>query len=108
MAYTTKTEITDEVNNFYDRTLLERLLPLLVYTKYGQVRDVPRKSGSNTIRFRRYNSLAVATTALTEGTTPVGSQLSITDITANVLQYGRIIISRIKMFFNFLGGLTIA
>ena len=88
MAYTTKTEITDEVNNFYDRTLLERLLPLLVHTKYGQVRDVPRKSGSNTIRFRRYNSLAVATTALTEGTTPVGSQLSITDITANVLQYG--------------------
>lgn len=88
MPYTTKTEITDEVNNFYDRTLLERLLPLLVYTKYGQVRDIPRKSGSNTVRFRRYNSLAVATTALTEGTTPVGNQLSITDITANVLQYG--------------------
>lgn len=88
MAYTTKTQIPDEVNNYYDRTLLERLLPLLVHTKFGQVRDIPRKSGSNTIKFRRYASLAVATTALTEGTTPTGSQLSVTDITADVLQYG--------------------
>jgi N4-gp56 family major capsid protein len=88
MSYTTKTEISDEVNNFYDRTLLERLLPLLVYTKFGQVRDIPRKSGSNTIKFRKYSSLSAATTALTEGTTPVGSQLSLTDITADVLQYG--------------------
>lgn len=86
--YTTKTEIPDEVNNFYDRTLLERLLPLLVYTKFGQVRDIPRKSGTNTIKFRKYSSLSAATTALTEGTTPVGSQLSVTDITADVLQYG--------------------
>lgn len=88
MAYTTRTQISDEVNNFYDRTLLERLLPLLVYTKFGQVRDIPRKGGSNTIKFRRYASLSVATTALTEGTTPAGSQLSVTDITADVSQYG--------------------
>ena len=88
MPYTTKAEISDEVNNFYNRTLLERLLPLLVYTKFGQVRDIPRKSGSNTIKFRKYSSLSAATTALTEGTTPVGSQLSLTDITADVLQYG--------------------
>jgi len=66
-GYTTKTEIADEVNNFYDRTLLERLLPNLVHTKFGQVRDIPRKSGSNTIKFRRYESLSAATTALTEG-----------------------------------------
>jgi N4-gp56 family major capsid protein len=88
MPYTTKTEISDEVNNYYDRTLLERLLPLLCYTKFGQVRDIPAKSGSNTIKFRRYSSLSAATTALTEGTTPAGSQLAVTDITADVLQYG--------------------
>jgi N4-gp56 family major capsid protein len=98
MPYTTKTEITDEVNNFYDRTLLERLLPLLVYTKFGQVRDIPRKSGSNTIKFRKYSSLSAATTALTEGTTPVGSQLSVTDITADVLQYGQPKIAVSKSF----------
>lgn len=88
MAYTTKTQIPDEVNNYYDRTLLERLLPLLVHTKFAQVRDIPRKSGTNTIKFRKYSALSVATTALTEGTTPAGSQLSVTDITADVLQYG--------------------
>jgi N4-gp56 family major capsid protein len=32
--------------------------------------------------------LSAATTALTEGVTPTGSQLSVTDITATVLQYG--------------------
>jgi len=88
MAYTTKTQIPDEVNNYYDRTLLERLLPLLVHTKFAQIRDIPRKSGSNTIKFRKYSALTVATTPLTEGTTPAGSQLSVTDITADALQYG--------------------
>jgi len=108
MPTTTRTQIDQEVNNYYDRTLLERLLPLLVYTRFGQIRDIPRKSGTNTIKFRRYSSLSAATTALTEGITPVGSQLSITDITADVSRYGRDIISRIKMFFNLLGGLTVA
>ena len=49
--YTTKTEISDETTSYYDRTLLERLLPLMCYTKFGQVRDIPAKSGSNTIKF---------------------------------------------------------
>ena len=88
MAYTTRTEIPAEVNNYYDRTLLERLLPLLVYTKFAQIRDIPRKAGTKTIKFRKYSSLSVATTPLTEGTTPAGSQLSVTDITADIDQYG--------------------
>jgi N4-gp56 family major capsid protein len=88
MPINTKTEIPDETTSYYDRTLLERLLPLLCYTKFGQVKDIPAKSGSNTIKFRRYNSLASNTTALTEGVTPVGKSGSVTDITADVLQYG--------------------
>jgi len=88
MPYTTKGEISDEVSAFYDRTLLERLKPLLVHTKFGQIRDIPAKSGSNTIKFRKYTALSTNTTALTEGTTPVGTQLAVTDITADVLQYG--------------------
>lgn len=88
MANTTRTQIPAEVNNFYDRNLLERALPLLVHTKWAQVRDIPRKAGTNTIKFRRYSNLSAATTALTEGVTPAGSQLSVTDITATVAQYG--------------------
>lgn len=83
---TTKTQI-DNINSFYDRDLLLRVQPLLVHTRFGQVRDIPMNN-SNVIKFRRYANLTAATTALSEGITPAGSQLSKTDVTATVLQYG--------------------
>lgn len=85
---TTRTQIPAEVNNFYDRKLLTRAIPLFVHTMYAQIRDIPKNAGTSTIKFRRYGNLTAATTALTEGVTPTGSQLSVTDITATVLQYG--------------------
>ena len=88
MSNTTRTQIPAEVNNFYDRTLLERAMPLMVHLRWAQVRDIPKNIGSSTIKFRRYGNLVAATTPLTEGVTPVGSQLSVTDITATVKQYG--------------------
>ena len=88
MANTTTTQIPAEVSNFYDRNLLDRATPLLLHTKWAQVRDIPRKAGTKIIKFRRYGNLAAATTPLTEGITPAGSQLSVTDITAEALQYG--------------------
>lgn len=84
---TTTTQIPPAVSEFYDRTLLVRALPLLVHDRWGQRRPVP-KNTSAVIKFRRYNSLAANTTALTEGTTPTGKQLSRTDITATLAQYG--------------------
>lgn len=88
MSNTTRTQIPAEVNNFYDRTLLERAMPLMVHLRWAQVRDIPRNAGTSTIKFRRYGNLTAATTPLQEGVTPVGSQLSVTDITATVKQYG--------------------
>jgi len=88
MPNTTRTQIPAEVNNFYDRTLLERAVPLLLHTRWAQIRDLPRNAGTKVIKFRRYGNLTVATTPLTEGITPAGSQLSVTDITATVAQYG--------------------
>lgn len=85
---TNTTVIPAEVSNFYDRNLLERATPLLLHTKYAQVRDIPRKGGTKIIKFRRYGVLSAATTPLTEGITPSGSDLSVTDITAEALQYG--------------------
>ena len=87
MANTTTTQVTAAVNNFYDRTMLKAARPLLVHTKYAQVRDLPRNN-SMVIKFRRYTLLAANTTALSEGVTPSGKQLAITDITATVAQYG--------------------
>lgn len=86
MALTTKTQI-DNINSFYDRDLLFRAQPLLVHTRWAQTKDVPMNN-SAVIKFRRYTNLAAATTPLSEGVTPAGSQLAKTDITATVLQYG--------------------
>jgi len=87
---TTRTagQIDREVNNFYDRALLERALPDLVHNRFADVRDLPRNAGTNTIKFRKYSALTATTTALTEGVTPSGSRLAVSDITAVVAQYG--------------------
>src|SRR3990167_9532550 len=87
MADTTITQVASGVNNFYDRVMLKAARPLLVHTKWAQVKDIPRNN-SEIIKFRRYTLLSAATTALTEGTTPSGSQLSTTDVSATVAQYG--------------------
>lgn len=88
MSNTTTTEIPAEVNNFYDRTLLLRAVPRFVHNRWAQIKDVPQNAGTKTIKFRRYSNLTAATTPLTEGITPAGSQLSATTVTATVLQYG--------------------
>lgn len=80
--------IPREVNNFYDRALLEKAVPSFVYNRFAQIRDIPRNSGTNIIKFRRYGLLSANTTPLTEGVTPSGASLSITDLVATVLQYG--------------------
>lgn len=86
MPMTGKSAVAN-INSYYDRTLLERALPLLLHTKFAQVRDIPRNN-SDVIKFRKYNSLSAATTALTEGVTPAGSALTVSDSSATVLQYG--------------------
>lgn len=85
---TTSGTIAREVNNFYDKTLLVRAVPAFLHTRFAQVRDIPANSGTNVIKFRRYGSLSANTTALTEGVTPTGSQLSVTDLVATVQYYG--------------------
>lgn len=80
-------EISVNLQGYYDRNLLERAVPATLFGRFGQTRPVPKNSGTR-INFRRYASLAVATTALTEGTTPTGSQLTVNDIYATLAQYG--------------------
>lgn len=83
----TYASLTAEQKNFYDRTLLSRLLPFLTYAQYGQKRSLPRSEG-DTVQFRRFNALAAATTPLTEGTVPSGNTLSVSAVNATVAQYG--------------------
>lgn len=83
-----RTTITPEVDAVYQRTLLLRVVSNFEYTKYAQIRDIGQNAGTNQVRFRRYGNLTAATTVLVEGVTPSGSNLSITNITANTNQYG--------------------
>lgn len=80
-------DLSPELRTYYDRTLLENARPNLVYGQFGMNRPIP-KNGGQTINFRRFDKLAPATTPLTEGVTPNGSKLNVTQITATVKQYG--------------------
>jgi N4-gp56 family major capsid protein len=87
MATTTTSQVSAAVSTYYDRLLLQRAKPYLIHTLFAQKRNLPKKMGT-TIKFRRYSALSTATTPLSEGITPSGSQLAVTDITAVVVQYG--------------------
>ena len=90
MANTEYGDISPRTAAFAASELLERAVPHLVIEKFGQAKPLPTKS-SKTIKFRRYDSLANATTALTEGVTPTAKQLSSTDVSATVNQYGDLV-----------------
>lgn len=78
------------INSFYDKLMLSRLLPNLVHGMFGQVRDIPMNR-TNVIKWRRYNSLTVSTTALTAGVTPVGASMTVTDVTGTAAEYGNFV-----------------
>lgn len=82
------TQIPEVNAEFYNKRLLDRLLPELFFMKYGELyMGIPKKAG-DTASWRRWNSLAVATTALTEGVTPDNVALDVTKVSATVKQYG--------------------
>jgi N4-gp56 family major capsid protein len=90
MANTEYGDITPRTAAYAERELLKRALPYLVIEKFGQAKPIPTKS-SKTMKFRRYDSLAVATTALTEGVTPTSKQLSVTDKSVTLAQHGDLV-----------------
>lgn len=74
------------VRNFFERLLLARTSPYLLHGMFGEPKPIPKASGK-TIQFRRYAKLSPVTTPLTEGVTPAGQSVSVTNITATVAQY---------------------
>jgi len=67
--------------------LLKRHHEEMILEKFGQTFPLPTKS-SIVAKFRRYEALPLATTALVEGVTPAGSKPTITDVTATLAEYG--------------------
>jgi N4-gp56 family major capsid protein len=99
MANTTTTQIDAAVNYFYDRKMLMKAKPALNYLRFAQFRDIPANTAES-IKFRRYTLLSAATTALSEGVTPAGSQLSKTDVYCTPLQYGDYVTITDKLIFT--------
>ena len=87
MALTTYGDISPRTAVYAIVQMLKRALPNLVLERFGQTYVVPNNK-SKVASFRRYEALALATTPLTEGVTPVGSSLTFTDYTATLVQYG--------------------
>lgn len=92
--------LTAEQHTYFQDEMLERLLPELKWTQFGDKKTIPNHKGATT-NFRRLNSLAVSTTALTEGVTPDGVNLDIVAITATVAEYGSW--TKISEFINMTG-----
>lgn len=77
-----------EMKTFYDKVLLERALPKLIHSKFGQKKAIPRHQGK-IIEFRKFAGLSTATTPLTEGGPFTDfKELTATAQTATVAQYG--------------------
>lgn len=79
--------LTAEMKKYYDKDLITMAEPNLVHNQFGQKRPIPKNEGK-TVNFRKFSSLPKATTALTEGVTPSGSNLTVTAVEATVAQYG--------------------
>lgn len=71
-----------------NRYVLQRAEEQLFFSQLGQQITVPRGKGK-TITFDRLEPLPISTTALVEGVTPQGDNLSVTRITATPTQHGR-------------------
>lgn len=84
----TTTEVPESVITFYDKTLLELLRhKMKMHLKFAQKKSMPKNAG-DTINFRKIEKLEPALTPLTEGVTPDGNSIGMTQITASTEQYG--------------------
>ena len=84
---TTTTQVDPAVSTFYDRVLLKAAEKGMPHLRFAQHARLDKKSG-NTYKWRRYSQLSAATTPLSEGANPTGSQLAKTDLLATVSWYG--------------------
>lgn len=88
---TTQPSLSAEMKTFYDMRLIDEAAPMLVHEQFGQKRPIPQGSGK-TIEFRKFSPLPKALVPLTEGVTPSGNSLEVTNMTATVEQFGDFIV----------------
>lgn len=87
MAQNNTTNLSNEVAIYYDRRFLQRARAMLVHQEGAQLRGLEGNTGKQVI-FNRFSPLALATSALTEGTNPTAVTLTDTQVTVTLAEYG--------------------
>lgn len=85
---TTSSTATPSSQIIYVKGAQEFLKKNLVFYSLAQQKKAVATNSGRTVTWRRPTKLSAATTPLTEGTTPAGSNVSITNMTATLAQYG--------------------
>ena len=83
-------DISPRTAAFASKDLLRRGLPLLVLEKFMQAKTLPGNK-TKSMTWRRYLSLSLATTPLTEGVTPTSKKLTREDVSVTLDQYGDLV-----------------
>ncbi len=83
----TTTGLSAEMKTYYSDYLIDNATPNLVHDQFGQKHPIPA-NGGKTINFRKFVPFSKASTPLSEGVTPDGGSLSVTNVTSEVSQYG--------------------
>ncbi len=79
--------LSQEMKTYYSDYLIDNAMPNLVHDQFGQKHPIPA-NGGKTINFRKFVPFSKASTPLSEGVTPDGGSLSVTNVNAEVSQYG--------------------
>jgi len=79
--------LSAEMKTYYSDYLIDNAVPNLIHDQFGQKHPIPA-NGGKTINFRKFVPFTKASKPLTEGITPDGGSLSVTNVTADVSQYG--------------------
>ncbi len=87
MALTVYGDISPRTAAYVVVELLKRAMPYLCLERFGQSKALPSNK-TQSMKFRRYNSLPTTGTRLTEGVTPAGKKLTTTDVTVQLYQDG--------------------
>lgn len=87
MSAQTTSGLSQEMSTYYEKVFLARAEYEYIFDQGAQMRTQPANEGK-TVVFTRHTPLATATTALTEGVNPAEVNLTATNVSASLSEYG--------------------
>lgn len=97
MSAQTTSGLTQEMSTYYEKVFLARAEYEYIFSQGGQMRTQPANEGKSIV-FTRHTPLATATTSLTEGVNPAEVNLTATNVSATLAEYGTTV--RISRFLS--------